>query len=58
MMTSDFEWYVLRNGQQVGPMRFDQLQELAKQRIFLPTDLYWRNGLENWIAADEMPAHF
>jgi hypothetical protein len=45
------EWYYTRQGQQQGPVAAAQLKQLAAAGQLLPTDLVWKEGLANWVAA-------
>ena len=58
MTLAEDHWFVLRNEQQIGPIRFDQLQELARREILHPSDLIWGPGRETWTTAKDIPALF
>ena len=47
------EWYVAIGGQQVGPMRMEEL--IARLRSLEPRTLVFRPGLENWTPAADVP---
>lgn len=44
-------WYYARNQQPVGPLTGSQLKELAAASRLSPTDLVWRAGMKEWVAA-------
>src|SRR5947209_3204638 len=45
------EWYYTTNKQQMGPVSWDELRELAVVGILKPHDLVWTEGMEEWIKA-------
>ena len=49
------QWWVARNGQQLGPFEHSDLIQRAARRELLPTDLLWRVGLPAWTAAKQIP---
>jgi hypothetical protein len=44
-------WYLKHNHKKQGPFSWNQLKLLAAHGHLLPTDLLWRPGLEQWVAA-------
>jgi hypothetical protein len=52
------QWYVRIRDQEFGPLRFDQLAQLAKQRRLQKNNWVWKTGLDSWIAAGEVPSLF
>ncbi len=44
-------WYVIFNGEQVGPM---ERTELTKYSL-TPDTMVWREGLQDWMPAGQMP---
>lgn len=54
-MASD-QWFVGRNGQQLGPYRFEALRELAARQKLQPSDLVWTEGMPDWKRADAVEA--
>jgi hypothetical protein len=44
-------WYYTTNGQQQGPVSGEVLKQLATAGRISPTDLVWREGMPQWIAA-------
>ena len=57
-LSSDDQWYVLRNEQKYGPVKFGDLANFAKQKLLLENDWVWRYGLEQWIAARDVSGLF
>lgn len=53
------EWYYTSNGKQApGPVSSSQLRELAATGRLLPTDLVWKEGMENWEPAGSIKSLF
>lgn len=52
------QWYYTRNKQQQGPVTFDQLKQLAAAGQLLPTDMVWKEGLPQWLAASGVSGLF
>ena len=46
------EWYYARNGQQHGPVAFDQLLESARSGGLGRTDLVWSSSMKDWTPAE------
>ncbi len=49
------QWHYLIDGEQVGPVSTQELQDLALDGIVQPTDLVWTQGMEDWKPAFEIP---
>jgi hypothetical protein len=49
---SSNEWFVGRNGQRLGPYRFEALRQLAERNKLQPDDLVWSEGMPDWRRAD------
>lgn len=49
------EWYLARDGKQHGPLTEVEMRKLAELGHLRPTDLVWRQGLPNWMAAATLP---
>jgi hypothetical protein len=47
-------WYYTRQGQPVGPISREQLQQLAASHQLLPTDLVWAPGQPDWVPASSI----
>ena len=43
------EWFYTTNKQQMGPVTWDELRELAEVGILKPHDLIWTEGMEEWV---------
>lgn len=52
------EWYYTQNKQQQGPVGFDQLKQLAATGHLQPTDMVWKEGLPQWLAASGVSGLF
>ena len=57
-LSSDDQWYVLKNEQKYGPVKFGDLANFAKQKLLLENDWVWRYGLEQWIVARDVSGLF
>jgi len=53
-MSSHSNWFYVSDEQPIGPVSFQQLIENLKITRF-ESQLVWRNGLEDWIEARELP---
>lgn len=45
------EWYFVRDGGTIGPLSFDALRQLARQKKLTKADYVGRRGLGRWIVA-------
>lgn len=45
------QWYVGRNDKRTGPFTPDQLRQMAATGSLQPTDLVWKQGMPQWVAA-------
>lgn len=45
------EWYYTTNKQQMGPVTWDELRELAEVGILKPHDMVWADGMDEWVKA-------
>lgn len=45
------EWYYTTNKQQMGPVSWDELRELANVGILKPHDMVWSDGMDEWVKA-------
>lgn len=53
------EWYYARNGQQSGPVGFEQLVELARSGGLDPAkDLVWNSSMKDWTPAGQVEGLF
>lgn len=48
-------WYYAEAGSPQGPIDYADLRRLAKENRIGPGTLYWRTGLETWIAGSDIP---
>ncbi len=49
------EWYVLQDGQQIGPYTWEQLWQQARSGVIRSGDLTWKEGMAGWIQVDQVP---
>ncbi len=52
------EWYYAKEGKQFGPISAAGIKRMAEAGTLAPTDLVWREGLDNWITADKVRGLF
>ena len=53
------EWYYARNGQQNGPVSFEQLVTFARSGNLDPVkDLVWTSTMKDWLPAGQVPNIF
>src|SRR4051794_24037007 len=45
------EWYYTSDRQQMGPVSWTELCQLASSGILKPTDLVWKDGMPDWSRA-------
>jgi hypothetical protein len=45
------EWFYTTNKQQMGPVSWKELLELAEVGILKPQDLVWTEGMDDWVKA-------
>lgn len=48
-------WHMAENGQSIGPLNLDQLQNLAKEGRLTRDTLVWCAGMAGWSAAGQVP---
>ena len=51
-------WFYSIKGQKQGPVESSRLRELAQQGGLSPTDMVWREGMAEWIAASKVKGLF
>lgn len=51
-------WYYGQQGQQLGPVPFDQLKQMAAAGTLRPADYVWTEGMPNWKTAGEIAGLF
>jgi hypothetical protein len=49
------QWFVHRNGEQVGPYTGDQMLESADQGIIVAETMVWAAGMPEWLPAGQVP---
>ena len=50
------EWYYSQNGQQQGPVSFEQLHAIARSgRLHPVKDLVWTSTMKDWTPAGRVP---
>jgi len=52
------QWYYARNDQQLGPISSADLKRMAAAGELSPGDLVWREGMEEWITAENVRGLF
>jgi hypothetical protein len=52
------EWHYSIQGKRVGPVGATELKRLADSGQLSPTDLVWKEGLQNWVAASNVKGLF
>ena len=54
-MAEENNWYYTMGGQQQGPAPLEHLKHWLTNGQLQPTELVWREGMPNWIAASQVP---
>src|SRR4051794_41547595 len=52
------DWFYARNNQQQGPVALPALQDMARSGQLQPTDLVWREGMPQWLPAQQVAELF
>lgn len=55
---TDPVWYYARGDAEKGPLTTAQIKALAAAGKVRPEDLVWKEGMETWVAASELPELF
>lgn len=55
---SPVEWYYAKGKRRLGPVTSFELKQLADQEFLSPDDLIWREGMDEWLAADNVRGLF
>lgn len=50
------DWYYAREGQQLGPVSLESLQDMARSGQLGPGDLVWTDGMAEWYLASNVAA--
>ena len=53
-MPAAVQYFYSANGQQAGPVGFDQLRALFANRTINKDTLVWKQGMQNWTALNEV----
>ena len=48
------EWFYAKHGQQQGPVDLETLKAKFQSGEIAPTDLVWREGMGEWVAAETL----
>jgi hypothetical protein len=48
------EWFILKNGEKLGPLTASALKLLAANGTLRPGDKVWREGLNDWKTAGKV----
>jgi hypothetical protein len=51
-------WYVLSEGQQLGPYTGEQLVQYAKEGRIATETMVWADGMADWVTASQVPGLF
>lgn len=53
------EWFYAKDGQQNGPLSFEELIQIASKGGLNPTkDLVWNKSMKDWVVAGQVPGLF
>ncbi|MDR2447232.1 MAG: DUF4339 domain-containing protein [Treponema sp.] len=52
---SSAKFFILIDGQPSGPLSLDSIEQLIKKRQVARSSLVWREGLQQWVAAEVIP---
>ncbi|GEM_PF-4769329 len=52
------EWYYTTNNQQMGPVSWDELRQLASTGLLHPNDMVWKEGMVDWLKANKTDGLF
>ena len=52
------EWYYTTNKQQMGPVSWEELRQLASSGLLKPNDLVWADGMPEWVKANRQDGLF
>lgn len=55
---SDSVWRVARNNQELQPVQYSELQQMARNGHLSPGDQVWTSGMPQWSTAGEIPGLF
>ncbi|MFT4175487.1 MAG: GYF domain-containing protein [Luteolibacter sp.] len=52
------QWFYAKNGEQRGPISFEELKALASQAELSPSDLVWNTSMKDWLPASAVDGIF
>lgn len=52
------EWYYTTNNQQMGPVSWDELRQLASSGLLHTGDMVWKEGMIDWVKASKKDGLF
>jgi GYF domain 2 len=52
------DWYYTTNKQQMGPVSWDELRQLASSGLLRPADMVWTDGMPEWVKASRQDGLF
>src|SRR4051812_46401814 len=52
------DWYYTTNKQQMGPVSWDELRQLASSGLLKPGDMVWTDGMAEWVKASRQDGLF
>src|SRR4051794_11848329 len=52
------KWYYSRSGATIGPVSAVELKRLASGGQLSPSDLVWKEGMPDWVAAEQLKGLF
>ena len=53
--TSGGEWYYMANGDTQGPVNFEKLRELYRDRVLTLSSFVWNPGMDDWKTLSSVP---
>jgi hypothetical protein len=57
-MSTQSQWYVNRDGQQLGPINSKDLKQMAERGELQPHHLVWKEGMPEWTQAQKIKRLF
>jgi hypothetical protein len=52
------KWYLFKGGRQIGPLNFNELEQMARAKEFDATDLVISDQMKEWVKADTVSGLF
>jgi hypothetical protein len=50
-----YEWYYIGQYGQLGPLSFEQMEELVESQVVLAETYVWKKGMPDWVRARSIP---